>query len=204
MINLMPPDVKEAVQYAYKNTLLVRAIIIILAVSASLAAVSFFGVIVVGNDEGNLEDAVAQKEAQLETFQATIDEANDLANTIETIDTLIDQEEKFSVLLQQIGSLMPKGANLTALTLSNDRTQPVQIIAQTDSQEIATTLQNNLANSELFIGADIQNLTAILDDKGNPKAYSVIIITAYDTGDEEAVIQPIPETEVPVEEGGTQ
>jgi len=192
MINLMPPATKTAINYAIKNLLLLRIIIVVSGLAALMAGVLFFGILIVNSDENSLNKSVDLKESQLASFEETLSEANSLANTIETINTLISQEEKFSILLQQIGSLMPDGASLAALTLTNDRAQKISITATTNTRETGTTLQANLANSELFSGADIQSISANLDEDDNPINYTVIIITAFG-GVEEVPVQPVEE-----------
>lgn len=170
MINLMPPDLKESVKFGSHNVSVLQYMILIVISGIALAAVIAFGVQIVRNDESKLRTSIDAKQSQLVQYEADIEKAKRLSEKIDTVDILLDKELRFSILLQEIGGLMPPGSSLTRLELTNDLSENLLLVARVDSEETATELQLNLANSSLFSGADIQQLAG-----GN-----VTIIVSYD------------------------
>lgn len=192
MINLMPPEAKSSIKYGAYNVNIIQYSVLILAIGVALAALVVFGVQIVRSDEANLNDSIAKKQIQLQEYTADNDKAQALTAKISTISKLLEGEVRFSELLQEIGGLLPAGARLTGLQLTTDFTEPLVLVATVNSKQTATELQQNLANSDLFVGADIQSLSPgrIDEDTGRTLDYTVNIVVAF------------PGTVTKVQEGG--
>lgn len=175
MINLMPPGLKESIKYGSLNISAVQYIVLILVSGFALAAVIGFGVQIVRSDEAKLNASINAKKLQLEDYSEDIESAKILSAKIDTVDILLDNELKFSALVQEIGSLMPPGSSLSNLYLTNDLSENLNLSARVQTEQVATQLQQNLANSKLFSGADIQTL--VVNDAGG---FSVELLVSYD------------------------
>lgn len=175
MINLMPPKLKESVKYGSYNVNIIQYIILVIVAGIALAAVIDFGVRIVKTDESKLNSSIAAKQQQLKNYSGDIEAAKALSDKIDTVDVLLDNEVKFSELIQNIGGLFPPGASITNLYLTNDLSENIILEARTTTKTVATELQQNLLNSDLFDGADIQSL-GLIEGTNN---YKVVIIVSY-------------------------
>lgn len=182
MINLLPPDVKSSIKYGAYNVNIVQYSILLVIMGVALAALLLFGVQIVRSDEASLNKAISQKQVQLEEYVDDNEKAQALTAKISTISKLLEGEVKFSELLQEIGRLLPAGASLMGLQLTTDFSEPLVLAAKVDSKQTATELQQNLANSDLFIGADIQSLAPgdVDEATGRVLNYTVNIVVAFD------------------------
>jgi len=170
MINLLPPEVKENTKLAKYNVILLQYVFVIVIAVGIMAYLMTFGRQALTRTRSDIENSLSSDRARVAELKGVNDEATDLSNTINTIDTLLDREVKFSLLLQEIGSIMPPGAKLSALALSQDATQPVRLSVDLTSAERAGVLQQNLAESEIFIGADIISVNQGSPDSKYPFA----------------------------------
>lgn len=181
MINLLPPKLKQNIKFGSYNVSIIQYGGLVLIIGVALATVMTFGVQFVRADEANLRSSISKKETQLAQYLGDQQKAIALSAKITTISKLLQGEVKFSNLIQEIGGLLPTGARLTGLQLTNDLTEPFVLVAIVNSKEIATQLQQNLANSSLFIGADIQSLNPaqINDETGGVVNYSINVVVAF-------------------------
>jgi len=186
MVNLMPPDHKKAIKFGSYNDNINQYKILVVEIGVALAAIISFGVQIVRNDESTLNKSISQKELQLTEYENDNIRATALTAKIDTISSLLKDEVKFSELIQEIGGLLPNGARLTGLQLTSDLSQPLVLVAVVNTKTTATQLQQNLANSDLFIGADIQSLNpANVDDQsGRVIDYTVNIVVAFPQAEE--------------------
>jgi len=181
VINLLPPDVKSSIKYGAYNVNIVQYGILLIILGVALAALLLFGVQIVRSDEASLNKAISRKQIQLEEYADDNTKARALTAKISTISKLLEGEVKFSELLQEIGRLLPTGASLMGLQLTTDFSEPLVLAAKVNSKQTATELQQNLANSDLFIGADIQSLAPgdVDEATGRILNYTVNIVVAF-------------------------
>lgn len=179
MINLMPPDIKASIKYGSYNVSLIQYISLVVIVGLALGAVIIFGVQIVRSDSSNLNKSIALKLEQKSEYSEDTKEAGALANKINTVNVLLDNEIKFSAVIQEIGRLMPPGTALSGLHLTNDLENNIELSTRAVSKEAVTELQQNLIGSELFTGADIQNISSDPDESSALK-YNATIVVAFD------------------------
>ncbi len=179
MINLMPPKNKESVRFGSYNTRIAQSIFLVLVVALALFAVIAFGAQIIRSDEAKLEASIAAKQTQLEEYADEIATAKILSEKIDTVDVLLQNEIRYSVLLQEVARLLPPGSgvrsiSLTTAALEEAFTLEVFLINETT----ATQLQHNLISSELFTGADIQQLSAVEAGAG-PFKWTAEIVASF-------------------------
>jgi hypothetical protein len=168
MINLLPTDVKEARIYGRRNRSLVGYCFGVIVIGVFTVSIAFYNMQLVTEDEVRLRAEMEQQktiETKLEDGQKEVDK---IATQLKTIDKLYSGEVKFSVLIPKIGSLLPNGMVLNALTLTGGKTSPLQLDVDMESQGLAAVFQQNLVNSDLFEAADISNISSKGDGSSKP------------------------------------
>jgi len=146
MINLMPPDAKSAITYGRNNTHLIHWTFGCLIIIVAMAATVVFGGIYIDNSKHNLAASIEQTKStitsqKLDKVQA---EAQSLSGGVKLIVQVLSKEIQFSKLLQQIGGLMPAGATLGDIQLSNKVNGALDLTANAIDYETATQVQVNL------------------------------------------------------------
>lgn len=186
MINLLPPDVKENVKFAKYNRLTMRLCLYLSAVTVVAISVYAFGYLSLDQRYQS-----AQKELETQDVSAAVAkteaDAQQLADTISSASTLLKRERRFSDLLKNIASVMPSGASLNSLALTNDPRQPLEIDAKIVNEAQALVLKRNIEEKldekgkKLFVGADIQSINSakIKDQAGETITYTTKITTGF-------------------------
>lgn len=175
----MPPELKASVKYGSYNVSLIQYISLIFISGLALGAVIAFGVQIVRSDSAKLNISIENKQAQKAEYAEDTKAAEALSNKIDTVNTLLDNEIKFSAVIQEIGRLMPPGTALNSLHLTNNLADNIDLSANASSKQAITELQQNLISSELFSGADIQNISYDASIKSGLK-YTVSLVVAFD------------------------
>ena len=176
MINLLPPQDRLEIELSKRNSVLRRYI------ELSLVGVLIIALLVMGahyylkTQEKHMANTAELNKQKAQELSKTQEEAEQLAETINTIGALLARDVRFSNMLRDIGSLVPAGAVLTGLELSSaDSKAPLLITAQIDNEQKGPVLRNNLANSKLFEKAEIKSITRIGDENtggfNNTKKY---------------------------------
>jgi Tfp pilus assembly protein PilN len=159
VINLLSDEVKKSRRYAKLNVITMQYVMLFTVATISLIGLMLFGQSTLNDTKSRLEDQLATSTARAAALEPINNEAQQLSATVSTIGTLLEQEVKFSVVLQELGSIIPPGVVLTGITLSQDTTKPMVLEVNLSAAEKAGVLQQNLTESDLFVGADIINVT---------------------------------------------
>lgn len=161
MINLLPPETRENILYARRNTKLLRWVF-----SLSVAMIGIVIVVVVGqfylsNVSKNLQSQVTQGKAELEAqkISQTQGRVEEISASLKLALQVLSRQVLFSKLLDQIGSAMPPGAALLDLRIAQVQ-GGIDIQAGAVDYETATQVQVNLQDSanKIFSKADIVNI----------------------------------------------
>ncbi len=163
MINLMPPDTKSAIRYARLNSRLVKW-----TMSCCLIIILMLGTVFVGgwyidNTKNSLSSSITQTKTTIaeQKLDQTRQEAESLSQGVKLIVQVLSKEVQFSKLLQQIGKLMPAGATLGDIQLSNKVTGAIDLTANAIDYQSATQVQVNLQDpkNNLFDKVDATSVT---------------------------------------------
>jgi Tfp pilus assembly protein PilN len=158
MINLLPPEYKQTRKFARRNARLVRYI-----VSAAVGLTTVLLVTTGGFWYINLvlTDIQSQKSTlnerlSTENINASIQEFDGLAQRTKSILQILQKQVLFSKLIQKIAPVLPQGATLQDISLSDNDTA-LTLNFSLPTRESALTLQSNLQDpaNELFEKADI-------------------------------------------------
>lgn len=162
MINLLPPATKETIGYARRNTQLLRACFVILLIIACIVTLFGAGQWYLASSTAKYEDQVAQLKTSLEEqdIEGTKQRIQDLSGSVKLVLQVLSQEILFSKLLRQAGSVMPNGAALNSLEISDDL-KGIDISAGVENYQVGTQVQINLSdpNNKLFEKVDLISVT---------------------------------------------
>jgi len=179
MINLLPDDTRQQLRYAQHNLLLRKYLVAVLFIAAVIAVTFSVGLLALDRQSDNLKRQLEDQNTELAAYSDVLAQAEDLSETIDTIEALLDREIKFSQLLTEIASLVPTGASLNGISLSNEE-DTLTLTATITAQELAAIFQKNLASSELFSVADISSINKASSAE-NSTVYIVIFTVIFAT-----------------------
>lgn len=186
MINLIPTEMRVDRKYGRLNIFMVRQVAGILTIGLLSVGFMLSGIHLVKTDENVLSESIAEKKIVYDQLKPAEAAASALNKDVRTIQSLYEQEVRFSRLLVDIAGSLPVGVTLTSLSLTGTNTEPIQIAAIITSQELAPVLNKTLVDSGIFESADILNISAGEEDQnGNPENWNVSISASL-TGSAEA------------------
>ncbi|MES2970709.1 MAG: hypothetical protein V4702_00090 [Patescibacteria group bacterium] len=161
MINLLPPETRENIMYARRNTRLRQW-----AIALIIGIVGIVGIVGAGHLylQQSINSFTTQAEQGRETFKTqnleeTQKRVQNLTTSLKLVTQVLQREILFSKLLSQIGSALPSGSVLTELSINKVQGGIDLRTAATDYQT-ATQVQLNLQdpNNKIFEKADIINI----------------------------------------------
>jgi hypothetical protein len=168
MINLLPPNDLQDIKVAKRSSVLRRYIELILVATVIIAVLVSGSYYYLKRQESNTQKTVELNNTKIEELGSVQEQAEQLSATVNTISLLLARDIKFSIILTDIGKLMPSGAVLTGLELTSaDQEAPLVISAQVDTEQKAAILRNNLEASDLFERAEIKSITRIGEDSNS-------------------------------------
>ncbi len=175
MINLLPDDIKQARRYATLNRQISHYAAFVVLIIGLLCGAYGYGYVALTNERKTVESTIASKSTELADLDTLSKEAQGISDTISTAATLLNREIRFSELIKKIGSVMPDGARLNGLSLTGDRTSPIEIQAVLETPEQAGVLQNNLLTLDLFEAADIQDVQTTVSVDERTKVETTVV-----------------------------
>lgn len=163
MINLMPPDQKKSIKYSRLNERLLKWTLGCLIIIASMAAVVVIGSVYIDRTKNNLTKSIESTKRTIsdQNLDKIGSQAEELSSGIKLIVQVLSKEVLFSKLLQEIGRLMPSGATLGNVQLSNSVSGAVDLTANAVDYQSATQVQLNLQDpsNNLFDKVDTQTVS---------------------------------------------
>ena len=166
MINLLPPDIKEARSYGRRNKKLLSYIIAVLTIGSLSMSIILVNFSLIKSEKKQLMVEMQGREAEIAKLKNNQKDIDKIAAQLAVIDKLYASEVQFSQVIPKIGALLPDGVVLNGLSLAGGKTSPLQLDVDMETQPLAAVFQQNLMNSDLFEAADI---STIVSKGGAPK-----------------------------------
>jgi hypothetical protein len=176
MINLLPPETKQAYHYAERNVGLLRWAIITFACIIGVGVISSYGWLTLEQSISDSNKQAASLESGLE--QAKLTETNakvtEVSNNFKLVEKVLSQQILFSKLLKQMATALPSGASLSGLNIAEISSgSALDVTVDATDYTTATQVQVNLADpdNQIFAKADIQNISCddnAATDSGKP------------------------------------
>jgi Tfp pilus assembly protein PilN len=174
VINLLPPDTKDAYRYARRNRILLRW------ASAVAVSLAFAGLLVAGgylylrqqiNTNQKLITAT-NKQLEAQNLKGVQKQVTNISGNLKLAVQVLSKEILFSELLKRLGSVTPDNAVLTNLAIAQTQ-GGIDITAQTANYNAATQLQLNLSDpkNQIFSKADIVSISCTSGGTGISSKY---------------------------------
>lgn len=158
MINLLPPIEKQSIIYARRNTKLANLAIGIVVAILGMVLLFGAGQLYIASAISRYEDQVArsQKSLQEQKLNETKKSIQELSNNLHLILQVLSKEVLFSKLLRQTGAVMPPGAVLSSINISEVK-GGIDLVVGAKDYQTATQVQVNLQDpkNKLFDKVDI-------------------------------------------------
>jgi Tfp pilus assembly protein PilN len=158
MINLLPLDIRTERQYGRKNRVLLGYVFALLITALIVAIVMIGGLTFFGTDSGSIKSEIEQNKIVIASLQKKTTELNTTVAKLDTVDNLYESGISFSELIPKIGSLLPEGAVLNALSLTGENTDTLVLDFDLETAELSAVLIRNLVDSDLFEAADVSSI----------------------------------------------
>ena len=172
MINLMPPELKNQITYARRNTKLRRYALAIVVGIAGIAAVVFAGQLYIDQSIDAYQKQVEQSRSILapQKLHETQKHAQDISNSLKLVLQVLAREVLFSKLLQQVGAAMPAGSALQSLSISGVQ-GGIDLQAVAADYQTATQVQVNMQDprNKNFEKADLVSVNCNSDNVVDPR-----------------------------------
>lgn len=162
MINLLPPDLKESITYARRNTKLLHWCFSLVSSIALVGAVVAGGHFYIAGvtDKSNRQLAEAEAQLQVQKVDETQKRVEEISSSLKLVVQVLSKEVLFSDLLQQIGAAMPANTILTDLNINKPQ-GGIDLKASATDQNFASQVQVNLSDpkNKIFSKADLISIT---------------------------------------------
>jgi hypothetical protein len=167
MINLMPPDAKENIVYARRNSVMRKWIIGVLLVIAGMGVMLVFGGIYIDGSKKSLQTSIDQTKQAIanEKLDEVKTQALAISDGVKLIVQVLQKEVLFSKFFPAVGAIMPSGSNLEGLSLSNEVTGAIDITVSATDFQTATKVQVNIEDPKNNLFDKVDNTGVNCDSK---------------------------------------
>lgn len=170
MINLIPPMIKEQIEFAKKNGRVVKKLRLGLVFIASIGALFVGAQIYLSARASQAMSELASRQDEIKRLEPDEVKAKVVNSRLASIKSIQSTQNKFSVMFEDVAKVVPKGVVLKDIILTGDPTKPVRIQFTADSYASGATFRDALALSPRVSGADIERL-----DGGGPLTGVIVI-----------------------------
>lgn len=162
MINLLPKDHRDSIMYARRNTKLLNicfALVIVILIVVGMWGLGYF---YMNKTAREYNRTIAQKQADLkaQNLEETEARIETFSNNLKLILQVLEKEVLFSKLFRQVGAVMPSGAILSNIELS-EISGGIDLTVNAKDYDTATQAQVNLEakDNKLFQKVDIVSVS---------------------------------------------
>lgn len=158
MINLLPPETRENILFARRNTKLLRWSMALLMGAAGIVVVNVFGLFYIDQNTQNISQQVdiSRQELKDKKLEETQKRVEELSGSLKLVTQVLSRQILFSDLLEQTGAVMPGGSSLAGLNISKVQ-GGIDLQAAAKDYQTASQVQVNLQdpNNKIFEKVDI-------------------------------------------------
>jgi hypothetical protein len=176
MINLLPPEHATSIRYGRQNTTLRKWLIGMAAAILILVMIISSGWFYINRQSNSLQKGIDTtnqllKAQNLSKVQA---DAKEITGDIRVINQVLGGEIRFSDLIQSIGRVMPSGAILSGLSISQVN-GPLDLSVNTTNYNTAAQVAANLSDPKngLFSKVDVVSVTCNQAGSSTPGTSSI-------------------------------
>lgn len=186
MINILPPEFKEQITYSQRNVIARRYLLtlgmIALFVGGALGVSHWYA----DQELARNQERLSELQREIDQFSETESAVSSLNTQLESIEALLKQRPKFSIILEDLAAVLPANSYINGINLTEDIEQPLQLTITTPSRSAAIRVRDALLTSGRIGSADIQHISASSEGEDT---VDVGIIIAFDMAEEANPIQ---------------
>ncbi len=186
MINLLPNKIREQRKYGRINNVLRNVSITFIGMAIAVNGVLLWANHYILSQEDVVNAEISELKTAVSKLQNDTKSLGELSVRVNNAHKLYKSNILFSELIPKIGSLLPKGSNLTALNLTGGSYDPIKLNFELTSPDIAPTVRQNLFTSDIFEAADIKSITNNVGDEEDTRYKANAVISVSFTGSAEA------------------
>lgn len=166
MINLSPNDHKDSIKYARRNSFLFKWLMGLSVILGLTIVTILVGQIYLKTETNryasintNIKQSLTDK-----NMEGTLKTVENISSNLKLIDQVLSKQIIFSMLIKQVGAVMPANTVLSDIEISKTE-GGIDLIANAKDHNSATQVQVNLADpqNKLFDKVDIVSINC--DDK---------------------------------------
>jgi len=161
MINLLPPQTKQAYRYARHNRKLLHWSFVSVLCLAGGLMLATGGYLYLNKSITDTQQQItlSNKQLQAQDLPQVKKDVTEISNNVKLAVDVLSQEVLFSELLKRLAAVTPSNAVLTNLAITQTQ-GGLDITAQTANYDAATQLHINLTDpkNQIFSKADIVNI----------------------------------------------
>lgn len=158
-LNLLPPELKESIEYSKKNAALYQLFLKMLA--GFVVLVGFMVVIgfIVYYGEVNATEEREVAKTQLESWDATGKDAKDFSDRLNLISKLKKEDLSWPLIFSEMSKSTPPNIRLASYDFANNSKDRVSITGYALSSTDIGKYRELLSSSVLFKFVDIESIT---------------------------------------------
>lgn len=161
MINLLPPEIKDDVTYARRNTKLLRWLIAIAIAGIGAVLILAFGQLYLTQSANTYTKQIAegQERLKIQKLDETQARVSEISGNLKLVVQVLSRELLFSKVLKQVGAAIPTGAVLTELTI-NKVEGGINLTFEAKDYQTGSQIALNLQDpaNKVFDKADIEKI----------------------------------------------
>lgn len=168
-LNLLPPEIKESIDYSKKNASLYQVLMKLAAAFVVMAAVvGVVGYVVYTNKEIAQEEK-AVMEAELASWKDTQTDAKDFSDRLNLVDKIQGEELNWELIFSELANSTPANVKLASYDFTSNSTTRVSLTGYAISNSDIGTFRELLSKSKLFQYVDIESVNAATDPADSSK-----------------------------------
>jgi Tfp pilus assembly protein PilN len=162
-LNLLPPNMKENIEYGKKNAAIFQLLIKLIAgFVVMVAVVGLVGYVVYMNQKVATEEKETA-EAQLASWKTTERDAKDFANRLNLVDKIRGEKIDWPLVFSELAKSVPANVKLTSYDFTNNKVERVDLSGFAISNTDIGTFREILSKSNLFQYVDIESVAQATD-----------------------------------------
>lgn len=177
MINLLPPALKEQMRYARLNRLVLRYLRGLVGMLVVLTAVFTACLYLLNQQTAMLDSDLASKRESIKQYEPDLKLAQEAAARLAAIKTIQTSQTRFSLLLDDLAKVLPKGVAIGSINLTGDDKKPVRVSVTANTYNGILAFRESLAGSPRISGVDLENVA-----QSSPGVYAASVVIAFKPG----------------------
>lgn len=172
MINLIPPDYKQSITYARRNSQLISLMIGILIILCGAIVITGGSLFYLRQNTSTIQRSISESKGRLTAQNETevLGRSKEVSDNLKLAVDVLSNEVLFSQLLNKIGEVMPPGTVLEGITLTNEVFGigiDLEIGARNYETGSRAYVNLNDTSNGIFEKADLITITCDTEGRGN-------------------------------------